>query len=286
MFRSILAAALVLSASAVQALSIEPLPVPADGEQFWGLGTTGIYCVKAPCPWRGVFRIHPDGTRDRPLSGHDLTAPPPLRAGDADRARIETPLPAAAAWWPRGISTARRWWSCALPGNAATGSRAARGMTRALLLGVGFRPVRPLWFEQRQRLDLARLAQGAVGLRAGAEPISAIAALAQAENYASGWTAAANAPAFRRAIARNISPASCGRSRCPAAATLRPASGRPRACRRARPASGSGGELALVFFHDPCALGPGAGFGLGDILPDLGLDAGDFPVLPGLAFCC
>lgn len=89
MFRSILAAALVLSASAVSALSIEPLPVPADGEQFWGLGTTGIYCVKAPCPWRGVFRIHPDGTRDRPLSGHDLPAPPPLRAGDADRARIE-----------------------------------------------------------------------------------------------------------------------------------------------------------------------------------------------------
>ena len=59
MFRSILAAALVLSASAVSALSIEPLPVPADGEQFWGLGTTGIYCVKAPCPWRGVFRIPP-----------------------------------------------------------------------------------------------------------------------------------------------------------------------------------------------------------------------------------
>lgn len=40
-------------------------------------------------------------------------------------------------------------------------------MTRALLQGVGFWPVRPPWFEQRQQMVFPRLAQGAVGLRAG-----------------------------------------------------------------------------------------------------------------------
>lgn len=89
MFRSILAAALILTATAAQALDAEALPVPAKGEQFWGLGSTGIDCVRLPCPWRGVFRIDPDGTRDRPLSRHDMTEPPPLKADEADRARIE-----------------------------------------------------------------------------------------------------------------------------------------------------------------------------------------------------
>lgn len=89
MRRNILAAALILSAGAVQAFEVEPLTVPADGEQFWGLGSTGIYCVKAPCPWCGVFRIDPDGTSDRPLSGADMGGPPPLRANEADRKRIE-----------------------------------------------------------------------------------------------------------------------------------------------------------------------------------------------------
>lgn len=89
MFRSTLAAAMILAATAAQALDAEALPVPAEGEQFWGLGSTGIHCYRAPCPWRGVFRIDPDGTRDRPLSGDDLTKPPPLQASAADRARIE-----------------------------------------------------------------------------------------------------------------------------------------------------------------------------------------------------
>ncbi|MBB1492460.1 hypothetical protein H5395_13125 [Paracoccus sp. MC1854] len=89
MFRSILAAALLLSGTAPQALEPEPLPVPAEGEQFWGLGSTGILCYRPPCPWRGVFRIDPDGTGTRPLSGNDLPEPPPLEAGAGDRARIE-----------------------------------------------------------------------------------------------------------------------------------------------------------------------------------------------------
>lgn len=89
MFRSTLVAALILTATAAQAFSDEPLPVPPEGEQFWGLGSIGIDCVRLPCPWRGVFRIHPDGTFDRPLSRNDLTAPPPLQARDGDRGRIE-----------------------------------------------------------------------------------------------------------------------------------------------------------------------------------------------------
>lgn len=89
MLRSTLAAALILWAGAVQALPVEPLPVPAGGEQFWGLGSTGINCYRAPCPWRGVFRMNPDGTRDRPLSGHDMTELPLLEADKADRTRIE-----------------------------------------------------------------------------------------------------------------------------------------------------------------------------------------------------
>jgi hypothetical protein len=89
MFRCLLAAALVLSGAALQAQEPEPLPVPAEGRQFWGLGATGILCYRAPCPWRGVFRIAPDGTRSRPLSGDDLPGPPPLEASAGDRARIE-----------------------------------------------------------------------------------------------------------------------------------------------------------------------------------------------------
>ena len=89
MLRSTLAAALILWAGAVQAFPVEPLPVPAGGEQFWGLGSTGINCYRAPCPWRGVFRMNPDGTRDRPLSGHDMTELPLLEADKADRTRID-----------------------------------------------------------------------------------------------------------------------------------------------------------------------------------------------------
>lgn len=66
----------------------EPLPEPAGGNLFWGMGNTGIMCVTTPCPWTGVFRINPDGSREFPLSGDDAPAPPPLRASDADRARI------------------------------------------------------------------------------------------------------------------------------------------------------------------------------------------------------
>lgn len=77
-------AALVLAAG----LS-EPLPLPAEGETFWGLGSTGIFCYQPPCPWTGIFPIERDGTRGRPLSQFDQRQPPPLRASAADRSRIE-----------------------------------------------------------------------------------------------------------------------------------------------------------------------------------------------------
>lgn len=89
MFLSILSAALILTATAAPALDAEALPVPAEGEQFWVLGSTGIDCYRLPCPWRSVFRIDPDSTRNRPLSRHDMTEPPLLKATEADRARIE-----------------------------------------------------------------------------------------------------------------------------------------------------------------------------------------------------
>ena len=87
MFRKSILAASLLTGLAAGAKA-EPLPLPAEGETFWGLGTTGIQCYRAPCPWRGVFPITPDGKRGRPLSNGDQRQPPPLDAGDGDRARI------------------------------------------------------------------------------------------------------------------------------------------------------------------------------------------------------
>jgi hypothetical protein len=59
------------------------------------LGPTGIYCVKAPCPWRGIVKIGPAGqSRGRPLwSGDSL---PPIHAIPSDRERI------LAAWRKSG----------------------------------------------------------------------------------------------------------------------------------------------------------------------------------------
>ncbi|RDE09161.1 hypothetical protein [Pelagibacterium lacus] len=67
----------------------EPLPLPAEGETFWGLGNTGIFCYRPPCPWTGIFPIERDGSRGWPLSRFDQNQPPPLRASAADRSRIE-----------------------------------------------------------------------------------------------------------------------------------------------------------------------------------------------------
>lgn len=88
MFRQIIFA-FALTLDLAGAASAEILPLPAQGETLWGLGTTGIMCYRAPCPWRGVFPVDQDGTRGRPLSRFDQRQPPPLRADDKIRARIE-----------------------------------------------------------------------------------------------------------------------------------------------------------------------------------------------------
>lgn len=84
MLTAVLAVTLVASAHA------EILPLPAEGETFWGLGNTGIVCDADPCPRHGVFSMHRDGTRGRPLSRFDEPEPPLLRADDVIRSRIET----------------------------------------------------------------------------------------------------------------------------------------------------------------------------------------------------
>ncbi len=85
--KPILAFALALGLTG--AAHAEILPLPAQGESFWGLGTTGMLCYQEPCPWNGVFPVYRDGTRGRPLSRFDQRQPPPLRADAAARARIE-----------------------------------------------------------------------------------------------------------------------------------------------------------------------------------------------------
>jgi len=80
----------VLAVTLVGSAHAEILPLPAEGETFWGLGNTGILCDADPCPRHGVFPIFRDGTRGRPLSSFDKPEPPLLRADDVIRSRIET----------------------------------------------------------------------------------------------------------------------------------------------------------------------------------------------------
>ena len=88
MFRQIIVA-LILLFGLTGSAHAELLPVPANGEAFWGLGATGILCYREPCPRHGVFRIHQDGSRDLPLSRRDQYQPPLLRANDEERTQIK-----------------------------------------------------------------------------------------------------------------------------------------------------------------------------------------------------
>jgi hypothetical protein len=69
----------------------EPALRPTSGQQVlegdFRIGPTGIRCVKAPCPWRGIVSLNADGPRARwPIwSGEEL---PPISGSDADRERI------------------------------------------------------------------------------------------------------------------------------------------------------------------------------------------------------
>ena len=64
------------------------------------IGPTGIYCVKAPCPWRGITRLGADGRPEgRPLWTDDEL--PAVVASEGDRRRI------AAAWRDGGCLVVR-----------------------------------------------------------------------------------------------------------------------------------------------------------------------------------
>jgi hypothetical protein len=62
---------------------------PAPADDVLRIGPTGIHCVRAPCPWRGIIRLGADGRPEgRPLwAGDEL---PAIIGADADRRRIAT----------------------------------------------------------------------------------------------------------------------------------------------------------------------------------------------------
>lgn len=71
------------------ASSLTPSFAGGGTEQTLRIGPTGIYCIKAPCPWRGIVKIGADGRpQGRPLwTGEAL---PAIHAVSAIRKRIET----------------------------------------------------------------------------------------------------------------------------------------------------------------------------------------------------
>lgn len=65
----------------------EPPPAGPAGESGFRIGSTKIFCIKAPCPWRGVTRLDRDGRPEgRPFWTGDRL--PPIAAAPADRDRI------------------------------------------------------------------------------------------------------------------------------------------------------------------------------------------------------
>lgn len=67
----------LLGASALLAIMCPAFAAdgPEQEETLWSIGTTGVMCYVAPCPWRGIAPILPDGTRGFPKDREDLTEP-------------------------------------------------------------------------------------------------------------------------------------------------------------------------------------------------------------------
>ena len=56
-------------------------------EGVFRIGRTGIYCVRKPCPWRGITKIREDGVAEgKPVWANDEL--PTIKASPADRERI------------------------------------------------------------------------------------------------------------------------------------------------------------------------------------------------------
>jgi hypothetical protein len=58
-------------------------------EGMFRIGRTGVYCIRKPCPWRGITKIREDGLAEgKPVwAGDDL---PIIEASPADRDRIRS----------------------------------------------------------------------------------------------------------------------------------------------------------------------------------------------------
>lgn len=84
--------------SVIAGLALLLIATPVSADSIAGtfrLGPTGINCVKAPCPWRGIMKLDENGKPDcRPLwAANEL---PPIEAEENVRNRI------AAIWKASG----------------------------------------------------------------------------------------------------------------------------------------------------------------------------------------
>jgi hypothetical protein len=66
-----------------------PKSSTAPIEGLFRIGRTSIYCMRKPCPWRGITKIREDGLTDgKPVwAGDEL---PIIEASPADRERIRS----------------------------------------------------------------------------------------------------------------------------------------------------------------------------------------------------
>jgi hypothetical protein len=67
--------------------SLQGSALPIEG--VFRIGRTGIYCMRKPCPWRGIMKIREDGLSEGRLiwAGDEL---PIVEASPADREHIRS----------------------------------------------------------------------------------------------------------------------------------------------------------------------------------------------------
>ena len=77
----------ILLAPTVANPSAQNGAAPLEG--VFRIGRTGIYCMRKPCPWRGITKMREDGVvQGKPVwAGDEL---PIVEASPADRARIRS----------------------------------------------------------------------------------------------------------------------------------------------------------------------------------------------------
>lgn len=73
-------------------VSLIVVPALADDDTVAGpfqVGSTGILCVKAPCPWVGIMPLSGDTKDPRRWPLFSGERPPELVGADAERTRVE-----------------------------------------------------------------------------------------------------------------------------------------------------------------------------------------------------